>query len=100
MPRVWAGQARRTFRRQVLETYGPLCCLGPDCRLGDPVIDLSIGWTLPPHPGYFTVHHVVPLDVAPHLAYDLDNARPAHFLCNSAQGTKPMRDTRRTRGRW
>lgn len=94
------GHRWRQFRLAVFAHYGPWCCLAADCRLGDPAIDLRMEWTRPPHPGYGTVHHLVPVVVAPELAYDLDNARPAHWTCNTAQGTKPLGTTIRTRARW
>jgi 5-methylcytosine-specific restriction endonuclease McrA len=94
------GHRWRQFRLMVFEHYGPWCCLGPDCRLGDARIDLGLEWTRPPHPGYGTVHHLIAVRTAPHLAYELSNARPAHWTCNTAQGTRPLAQTRRTRARW
>jgi hypothetical protein len=87
------------FRRQVLEHYGPWCWLGQDCCLGDPHIDLALPWTLPPHDGYFTVHHLRPIAHGGALL-DMDNAVPAHWLCNARQGDRPPEATGRTHARW
>lgn len=85
---------------QVLETYGPWCYLGASCRLGSPAIDLSLAWNPQhPHEGYFTVHHLDPLAHGGALL-DLDRARPAHRLCNQAQGTRPPESVTHTQARW
>lgn len=97
MPRsVRTGRPWRRFRRQVLETYGPICCFGEACRMGDPLIDLALEY---PHPGYFTVHHLDPLALGGALL-NLDRARPAHLRCNTAQGARPMVLSRRTSAKW
>ncbi|HEV2778484.1 MAG TPA: HNH endonuclease [Actinophytocola sp.] len=94
-----AGRPWRRFRRLVVETYGPWCCFGSACLLGDPFIDLSLPWSNPPPPGYYTVHHVVPLAHGGGLL-DLDTARPAHYRCNSSQQDRPMVMSRRSSTAW
>jgi hypothetical protein len=94
------GHKYREFRRKVLARYGPVCYLGEHCRLGDPAIDLALEWDArKPPPGYYTVHHVVPLAAGGALL-DLDTARPAHLLCNESQGARPAAATIRTQARW
>jgi hypothetical protein len=39
-------------------------------------------------PGADTVDHIIPLSLAPELAHDLSNLRPAHRSCNSRKGAK------------
>jgi 5-methylcytosine-specific restriction endonuclease McrA len=38
--------------------------------------------------GADTVDHIIPLSLAPELAHDLTNLRPAHRSCNSRKGAK------------
>ncbi len=39
-------------------------------------------------PGSTTVDHVIPLSLAPDLAEDITNLRPAHLRCNSKRGAR------------
>lgn len=39
-------------------------------------------------PGADTVDHIIPLSLAPELAHDISNLRPAHRTCNSRKGNK------------
>lgn len=60
-----------------------------------------IDYSLPPnHRDSFTVHHRVPLAVAPHLAEDPTNLAPAHRSCNSRQGDNPEPPPLATSRRW
>jgi 5-methylcytosine-specific restriction endonuclease McrA len=63
-----AGHKWRQIREQVLAT-NTVCWL---CGL----------------PGADSVDHIIPLSVAPELAHDLNNLRPAHRRCNSKKGAK------------
>jgi 5-methylcytosine-specific restriction endonuclease McrA len=38
--------------------------------------------------GADTADHVIPLSLAPHLAEEADNLRPAHRGCNSSRGAR------------
>jgi hypothetical protein len=99
-PNPRKGARWRRFRWQVLQTYGPWCWLGASCRLGEPRIDLTIPWDRHnPHPGYYTVHHLDPLAHGGALL-DLERARPAHLMCNQAQGTRPVEAVAHTQARW
>jgi 5-methylcytosine-specific restriction endonuclease McrA len=74
-----AGHRWRTIRAQVLEQSN-VCHL---CGKG----------------GADTVDHVIPLSVAPELAHDMANLRPAHKSCNSRRGARPMGAVRRSERR-
>jgi hypothetical protein len=63
------------------------------------MIDLSLPWSNPPHPGYYTVHHLDPLALGGALL-DLERARPAHYRCNSSQQHRPMVLSRRSSTAW
>jgi 5-methylcytosine-specific restriction endonuclease McrA len=63
-----AGHKWRQIRAQVLAT-NTICWL---CGL----------------PGADSVDHVIPLSVAPELAHDPANLKPAHRRCNSKKGAK------------
>lgn len=94
-----AGRPWRRFRRQVLETYGPVCCFGPACRFPSVAIDLSLPAG---HPGEYTVHHLDPISLDPTQSnlLNLDRARPAHRLCNTGQGNRPMALSSWTSSAW
>lgn len=94
-----SGSRWRRFRHQVLDTYGPVCCFGPACRLPSVAIDL----TLPAEdPGSYTVHHLDPLsfDNTKSNLLNLERARPAHRVCNIGQGNRPMELSQWTTAAW
>lgn len=94
-----SGSRWRRFRKQVLDTYGPVCCFGPACRFPSVAIDL----TLPTDdPASYTVHHLDPLSVNATRAnlLNLEQARPAHRLCNVGQGNRPMVLSQWTTSTW
>lgn len=75
------GRTGRPWRRLAAEIRG----LRLPCWLCGGAID----YTLPPNDRWaFTVHHEVPLAVAPWLAHDRGNLRAAHRTCNSKQGDR------------
>jgi 5-methylcytosine-specific restriction endonuclease McrA len=39
-------------------------------------------------PGADSVDHIIPLSLAPELAHELSNLKPAHRKCNSSKGAK------------
>jgi len=39
-------------------------------------------------PGADTVDHIIPLSLAPELAHEMSNLKPAHKSCNSRKGAK------------
>jgi 5-methylcytosine-specific restriction endonuclease McrA len=43
------------------------------------------------HPRSFTVDHILPRDLYPHLAEDPRNLQPACWHCNASKGTGPGR---------
>jgi len=49
--------------------------------------------------GATTVDHIIPLSIAPELAHDLANLRPAHLRCNSSRGNRPVTKTRQSERR-
>lgn len=75
-----SGRPWRRFVALVKETYPPVCHLcGEWIDLGLHYLD-DRSWT---------VDHVVPLSMAPHLAEEITNARPAHRGCNIKKGADP-----------
>jgi 5-methylcytosine-specific restriction endonuclease McrA len=67
------GRAWRRLRAEVLARNSV-------CYLCGHSIDQSLHWN---DPMGATVDHVIPRRVAPHLALDPTNVRPAHRRCNS-----------------
>jgi 5-methylcytosine-specific restriction endonuclease McrA len=65
------GPAVGRFRTLVFATYGRVCHL---CGRG----------------GANQVDHLIPRSVRPDLAFDLDNARPAHGFCNNQRGKRAL----------
>jgi 5-methylcytosine-specific restriction endonuclease McrA len=71
MPRsVWGGRRVQMFTRLVLATYGRTCHL---CGL----------------PGATTADHLIPRSKGG-AWWAIDNARPAHYSCNSARGDRTL----------
>ena len=69
-PKSYAGRSGKNWaaiRKRVLET-SDICAL---CG----------------KPGADTVDHIIPRSIAPELAEDITNCRPAHRSCNSSRGT-------------
>ena len=94
-----SGSRWRRFRRQVLDEYGAVCCFGDACRFPSVAIDLTLDTD---DPASFTVHHLDPLSVDGTKAnlLNLERARPAHRLCNTSQGNKPMALSSWTSSTW
>lgn len=64
------------------------------CWLCGYTIDIALPRT---HRMSATVDHVIPRAVAPHLALDPSNLRPAHRACNSAKGKRQSTPSNNTR---
>ncbi|MBM7788865.1 HNH endonuclease [Tenggerimyces flavus] len=87
------GRTGRPWRRKAAEVRASF---SPCWLCGDP-----IDYTLPPnHVWSFTVHHKVPLAVAPWLAHDRSNLVAAHRRCNSLQGDRLGRPPTPTSRTW
>lgn len=71
------GHVLRRLRARARRTYD-ICWL-----CGAP-IDKDLAY---PHPGSFTIDHVVPVAIDPSLAYSWDNIRAAHASCNIRRQT-------------
>lgn len=53
------------------------------------ICGVPIDMLLPPrHPWSWSLDHYHPVSTHPHLRYDYDNAREAHYSCNSARGNR------------
>lgn len=61
--------------------------LGAACWLCGQPIDYGAP---PQTPDAFEPDHAVPRDIAPELALDWDNLRPAHCSCNRARGKRDV----------
>lgn len=72
------GKAWRRLRGEVLARDNV-------CYLCGHPIDLSLHWN---HAMGATVDHVIPRRIAPHLALDPTNVRPAHRRCNARKNDK------------
>ncbi len=75
------GRRWRTLRAQLAEGH-------PPCWLcGQP-----INYDAAPYaPDAYECDHVIPVSVAPHLAFDLTNLRAAHHRCNRSRSASPPR---------
>ena len=58
------------------------------CHICGEFIDKSLQW---PHPQSFSVDHIEPLSLNPHLARDPANLAAAHLGCNSKKGNGTRR---------
>lgn len=83
------GRPWREFQKLVHSTFPPICHL-----CGRTILH---GLYHPRHRLAPSVDHLIPLDKGG-AELDLENARPAHYGCNSAKGArlaKPMPTSRR-----
>ncbi|MGW0682887.1 HNH endonuclease [Streptomyces sp. NPDC002754] len=48
----------------------------------------------------YTADHVVPMALAPWLAEDIENLRPAHRICNLRKGKNPNSRNRKFSRKW
>src|ERR1043165_978243 len=77
------GRNTATFKRlvQQLKREQPWIC-----HLCHAPIPTDVHHT---HPLAYTADHVVPMALAPWLAEDMQNLRPAHRICNLRKGKNP-----------
>lgn len=79
---IYAGRSGRRWRRLVAR----MRALRLPCWICYEPIDYSLPYN---HRRSFTVDHAIPIAVAPALAEEWSNLRPAHRCCNSSKGTRP-----------
>ena len=74
------GRKGRPWRRAQARVYAE----ESHCYLCGRYVDQSMANYR--HPAARSVHHLIPPDIAPHLAHDRDNLRLTHLGCNSSAG--------------
>lgn len=85
------GRSGRPIQRirTYIRTHGThVCWICGEC----------IDTTLPDTHRYsWTIDHVLPLSLYPHMGMDMDNMREAHRTCNSSKGNRDTTSTKTSR---